>query len=487
MVIFNVDLIPLGICCRQKLTELDEITKRLQSRLHDVTNTAFEDEFDNDFDIIEPNSDNENTNNRNVETAQYSQSTVSEYINNEMSQMSKCETQNDRNIVNDQRQTSSIIRNNSNLHIEPTSNKDGAINSETTDIGFSSSNIHFNQHLDCYHNQNRYSSMHNYLSDSNIDYPMRGTKTHINHLLDKLSLDLPPRSVSEAVVPMRKNILELFASLRENNSRDKDKNDRDINIYTMLTQTDNEQRAHSHTTNFITSKTTVEESILVPESPSNRISTVIRDELLTEENNDSTTCDELTTYLITSNIRHMDLNSIFNPLLYQHLVPDLQVTATVSPERETVEQLDNRYAKSFDVAVCNSNIDYSKKYTPFQNDTQLKDWPTALEFDKKKELFGLTSSCISENVDNSIDMTIVYKSSENDLTSSNSAESTAITSLDKSSVQAETEIKDCSILSELSVPGVLRQAPEGGNPIEESKTSVVTKWQSDTQDVSANS
>lgn len=479
------------ICYRQKLTELDEITKRLQSRLHDVTNTAFEDEFDNDFDIIEPNSDNENTKNRNAETTQYPQSTVSEYFNNEMSQMSKqCEIQNDRNIIkNDERQTSSIISSNNNLHIELTS-KDGAINSETTDIGFcSSSNIYFNQHPDYYHNQyqNRYSSMHNYLLNSNTEYPMRGTKTHINHLLDKLSLDLPPKSVSETVIPIRKNILELFASLRENNSRDKDKNGRDINIYTMLTQTDNEQHAHSHTTNFITSKTTIGESIFVPELPHNRISTVIREELLAEENNDNTTCDELTTYLITSNIRHMDRDSIFNPLLYQHLVPDLQVTATVSPEGETVEQLDNRYAKSFDIAMCNSNIDHSKKYTPFQNDAQLKDWTTALEFDKKKELFGLTSSDISENVDNSIDMTIVYKSSENDLTSSNSTESTAIISLDKSSVQAEIEIKDCSILSELSVPGVLRQAPEGGNPIEEIKTSVVTKWQSDTQDVSADS
>lgn len=465
----------------------------MQSRLHDVTNTAFEDEFDNDFDIIEPNSDNENTNDKNVETAQYPQSILSEYSNNEASQMPKQgEIQTDRNNINDEGQTSSVISSNSNLHFELVSNKNGATSSEANDTGYcSSSNTRFNQHSGYYHNQyqNRYSSMHNYLSDNNTEYPIRGTKTHINHLLDKLSLDLPPRSSSEAAIPIRKNVLELFASLREhrNNSQDKDKNGRDINTYTVLTQTDNEH-AHSHTTNFITSKTTVGESVSV-ESSNNRISTVIREELVAEENNDSTNCDELTAYLITSNIRHMDLDSIFNPLLYQHLVPDLQVTAAVSPEEEAMEQLDNRYATSFDIAMRSNaqNIDHSKENdTSFRNNAQLKDQATASRFDKRKEL--LTSSNISENVDNSIDMTVTYKSSENDLTSANSVESTTITSFDKSSVQTEVEIKDyCSSLSELSVPGVSRQAPEGGNPVEEVKTSIIANWQNDTQNVSADS
>lgn len=479
----------IDICYRQKLIELDEITKRLQSRLRDVTNMAFEDEFDNDFDIIESNSDIENTNNRNVETILYSQSTVSKYSSNETSQMLKqCEIQNDRNVINDE--TSFIISNNSNLHLEPASNKNRAISEpEATDTGYcSSSNTRFSQHPDYYNwYQNRYSSMHNYLSDSNTEYPMRGTKTHINHLLEKLSLDLPPRSSSVAAIPIRKNILELFASLQEHrNNSQKDKNDHDINIYTMFTQTDNEQRTYSQT-NFITSKTTVGKNISV-ESPHNRISTVIREELVAEENNNSTNCDELTTYLITSNIRHMDLDNVFNPLLYQHLVPDSQV-AVVSPEEEAMEQLDNRYVSNFDITMRNSNINHSKENnTPFQNDAQLKDWITALEVDKKKQLFSLTSLDISENNNSSTDMTVIYKSSENDLTlTNNSAESTAITSLDRLSVQAKIEVKDSSSLSELSVPGVLRQAPEGGNPIEEVKTLIVPKWQSDIQDVSTDS
>lgn len=455
----------------------------MQSRLRDVTNTAFEDEFDNDFDILESNSDIENTNDRNVETIQYSQSTVSKCSNNETSQMQKQrEIQNDQNVINNERLTSFIMSSNSNLHFEPTSNKNRAISSKATDTGYCS-NIRFSQHPD-YHNlyQNRYSLMHNYLSDSNIEYPMRGTKTHINHLLDKLSLDLPPRSSSAAIIPIRKNILELFASLREHrNNSQKDRNDRDINTYTMFTQTDNKQCTYSHMTNFITSKTTVGKSIF--ESPHNRISTVIREELVAEENNNSTNCDELTTYLITSNIRHMDLDNIFNPLLYQHLVPDLQVVA-VSPEEEAVKQLDNRYTSNFDITMCNSNIDHSKENNiPFQNNVQLKDWTTALEVDKKRQLFDLTSLNVSENINSSIDIAVIYKSSDLKLTN-NSVESTAIASLDRSSVQAE--IKDCSILSELSVPGMSRQAPEGGNPIEEVKTSIVAKWQSDIQDVSAN-
>ncbi|XP_018338934.1 PREDICTED: uncharacterized protein LOC108746575 [Trachymyrmex septentrionalis] len=485
----DVSISFLSSSLKQKLTELDEITKRLQSRLHDVTNTAFEDEFDNDFDIIELNIDNENTNDRNVKITHYPQSTISECFNTETSQMSKqCGIQSDRNVVNDEKQTSSILNSNCNLCFESASNKSRAISFEVTARGCcSSSNAHFSQHPNYYHNQyqNRYSSTYNYLSDNNTEYPVRGTKTHINHLLDKLSLDLPPKSSSETAIPIRKNILELFTNLWEHkhNSQDKDKNNYDINTCTVLTQTDNEQFASSSTANFITSKTTIEENISV-EMPRNRISTVIREELVAEENNDGAICDELTTYLITSNVRHMNADSIFNPLLYQHLVPDLQITTTISPEGEVVEQLDNRYIRNF--TVHNSDIDLVKENSVFQNDTELKDRITVLKCDKKKEFFDLTSSDISENIDSSIDMTVIYESSENDLTSDNNTESTAIMSFDKSSIQqTEIEIKNYSIISELSVTGISRQAPEGGNPIEEVKTLLGVKQQNYIQDISA--
>ncbi|XP_018360979.1 PREDICTED: uncharacterized protein LOC108759829 [Trachymyrmex cornetzi] len=481
----DVSISFLSSSLKQKLTELDEITKRLQSRLHDVTTTAFEDEFDNDFDIIELNIDNENTNDRNVQITYYPQSTVSEYFNNGISQMSKqCGIQSDRNVVNDEKQISSILSSNCNLCFESASNKNRAISSEVTALGcYSSSNAHFSQHPGYYHNQYQNSSTYNYLSDNNTEYPVRGTKTHINHLLDKLSLDLPPKSSSETTIPIKKNILELFTNLREhkNNSQDKHKN-YDINTCTVLTQTNNEQYASSSTANFITSKTTIDENISV-EMPRNSISTVIREELVAEENNDGAICDELTTYLITSNVRHTNPDNIFNPLLYQHLVPDFQFTATVSPEGKVVEQLDNRYIRNF--TVHDSDIDLLKENSVFQNDTELKDRITVLECDKKKEFFCLTPSDMSENIDSSIDMTVIYESSENYLTSDNNTESTVIMSFDKSSIQqTEIEIKNYSIVSELSVTGISRQAPEGGNPIEEVKTLLEAKQQSYIQDIS---
>lgn len=480
------------------MTELDEITKRLQSRLSDVTNTAFEDDFDNDFDMIEPNSDNENTDDKNVEITP--QSTGFGYSANGTSQMPKQNNiQSDRN---DEGQTSAI-NSNYNSHFEQGSDQVKAINSDTTDTGYcTGSNARFAQHLGYYHNQyqNRCSSStRNYLSSNSAEYPARGTKTHINHLLDKLSLDLPPRPPSAAAIPMRKDILELFASLREhrNNSQDKGKNDRDIDTCSVPTQTDDlsEPHAYSHTTNLVTvdDESFSKSSQISELQPRNRISTVIREELVAEENNENSNCDELTTYLITSNVRHMDLDNTFNPLLYQHLLPDLQITTAVSPEGEA-EQLDNQYAKSFGMAMMRGNdsrIDHSteNKTTLSRNDVPTKGRTSALESEESTgEFSALTDSDISGNIDNSIDVTVIYKSSNNDLMSDNSTESTIdIMSFDKSSAQ-QTDIKTRDYCStELSVPGVSRQAPEGGNPVEDAKiVSVMTNRQDDIQNVSTN-
>ncbi|XP_070521702.1 uncharacterized protein [Cardiocondyla obscurior] len=461
----DVSMSFLSLSLKKKLTELNEITQRLQSRLRDVTNTAFDDEFDNDFDIVDLNSENENINDGSIETTQYLQSTVSEYSNNEISQLPRqYEIQkNDQNIY-DEKQTTSITSSNSNVQCESMYNKNTAPSSKATDIEYLNSNKHLNQRPDCYHNQyqNQHSSMHNYLSNSNAEYPVQGTKAHINHLLDKLSF-LPPRSSSEVTLPIRKSILELFTSLRErkNHLQDKkqDKNGRDIGTSTMLVQSDNQQDVSSNTTDF-TSKPIAGGNISV-ESSRNKISTLILEELVTEENDDSATCDELTTYLITS---------------------------AVSLEGETVEQLDNRYARNFDMAMHDSNADHSKeKNTLFQNGVQRRNQATVLELDKK-ELLDLTSSDISEDVDNSIDMTVIYKSGENHLTSAINAESIAAMSLDRSSVQAEVKINNyCSSSSEVSTPGVSRQAPEGGNPVEEVKTSAALKWSNDIQDISPDS
>lgn len=485
------------MCCRQKLTELDEITKRLQSRLSDVTNMAFEDDFDNDFDMIEPNSDNENTDDKNVEITP--QSTV--YPTNEALKLSKKNNIQDQNLVNNEGQTFTISGN-YNSCFEPGSDQVRATSSDATDTGCTGSNTRSIQHLGYYHNQyqNRYgSSTRNYLSSqsNSAEYPARGTRTHINHLLDKLSLDLPPRPPTASAIPMRRDILDLFASLREQRNNLQDKNDRAcVDTCSVPTQTDDssfEPSVYSHATNLVEGEGFSKSSQISKSQPCNRMSTVIREELVAEENNESSNCDELTTYLISSNVRHMDLDCIFNPLLYQHLLPDLQVTtAAVSPEGEA-EQLDNQYARSFSTAMMRDNrIDQNlteNKTTLFRNDVPTKNRTSVDSEENVGEFSILTDSDISGNAASNIDVTVIYKSSNNDLMSDNSMESTIdITSFDKSARQIETGNYCTSIVSELSVSGVSRQAPEGGNPVEETKiVSVMSNQQDDIQDVSGDS
>lgn len=473
----------------------------MQSRLRDVTSTAFEDDIDNDFDMIELNSDNENTDDRNENTDDRNekndensipQRAVSAYPANETSQ--QCKTQIARNTVNSEKQVTCTSA--TNPHLEPSSNQCKAMSSEATDPKYCS-NAHFDQHPGYYHNQykNQYSSTRDYLSYSNsAEYPMRGTRTHINHLLDKLSVDLPPRLTPEMDVPMKKDILQLFAALREhkNSSQVQDKSVHAVSTCSMPAQINNntdERHVYSHATNSAASD--ISESI--PKSseesrqPSSRISTVIREELIAEENNDSVNCDELTTYLLTSNIRHLDLDNIINPLLYQHLIPDLQVSSVPSPEVEAVKQLDNRYSRGFNAAIqCGTKIDRSTRDDDVSSrvDAQTNRQTNVSESEKRNtELFSSTPSSASENANESIDITVIYKSTNELMLSNNAGSSSSNELFDKLLIQQvnDGKMENCSAISELSFPGVSRQAPEGGNPVEEIKKPVVLK-QHDTQD-----
>jgi len=292
-------------------------------------------------------------------------------------------------------------------------------------------------------------------------------------------------------MPMKKDIFELFANLREHriNWQDQNKNKSNANTRSVVTQTDkdiNEQHNYLHATNLTcTSNSSINENAIKSfeqVQSHNKISTVIREELITDENNDNSNCDELTTYLITSNIRHMDLDNIFNPLLYQYLIPDLQVASAISPENKAIEQLDNRYdtiTKNFNRMAHNDRIDQSVDDDSCRVDVQTKSRTNVLEsIEKDAEVFRLTPSGISANIDNNIDLTVIHKINDNDLMSANSVESSA-TLLDELSLeQVNVKTKNhYSVVSELSVPGVSRQAPEGGNPVEEIKTSVATKQQ----------
>ncbi|XP_032682983.1 C2 domain-containing protein 3 isoform X2 [Odontomachus brunneus] len=483
----NVSMSILSLSLKQKLNELNEITERLQSRLRDVTNTAFEDDFDSDFEINESSSENEYTDKRNAETS--GPKTIASHLL-ETSQISKqCKTQSDQSGVINKEQTSFLIANNDNLRLESISNQSTTINLEATDTGYSSSsNTHPSQYSKHYQHQNPYDLTHNYLSDSSAEYPARGTKTHISHLLDKLSLDLPPKPPAGVDMPMKRDIINLFTKLREhrNNLQDKKENNRSVNTCSVPTQTDNISAQHAYTdatsqASLNISNVYVGESVSKPieESQSrSKISTVIREELIAEENDDAE-WDELTTYLISTNIRYRNLDGMVNPLFYQHLVvPDLQATSAISPEEEAIEQLDNRYAKSFSMAM-NRGTNSTENNAVFPVDTQIKSRTTLSESEENADFLCEIPSGVPGNVSN-IDVTVMHKSSDNDLTSGNSAESITTASFDKSSIQqvdVETE-NYCFAISKSSVPEVSRQAPDGGNPVEEVKT-VATKRQDD--------
>lgn len=475
------------------MDELNEITKRLQSRLHDVTNTAFEDEFDSDFEINESSSENEYTDNRNTETLG---SATAVTHSSETSQIPKrCTAQSDQAGAISKKQSSSPTENNDNLHLESISNQ-STINLKATDTGYSSSsNTRPSQYPK--HCQNSCDSTHNNLSDSSTEYPVQGTKTHISHLLDKLCLDLPPRPLAGVNIPIKRDIVNLFTKLREhrNNLQDKKEN-RGVDTCSVPTQTDNmsAQYVYLNAINqqaFNMSDERGSVSRLTNESRScSKISTVVREELVAEENDDAE-WDELTTYLISTNIRYRNLDDMVNPLLYQHLVPDVQVTSVVSPEEEAVEQLDNRYARSFSATMSRGTIErLTEDNTVFPVDTPMKSQTNLSKSEENTELCA-TPSDVSEKISGNIDVTVIHKSSDNDLTSSNGiivTESTTTASFDKlpmQEVNAETE-NYCFAISKSVVPDVSRPAPDGGNPVEEVKTATMKRQVNEDENVISN-
>ncbi|XP_043252777.1 C2 domain-containing protein 3 [Colletes gigas] len=425
----------LSLSLKKKLTELDEITKRLESRLRDVTNTAFEDDFENEFDLNEPNSDNEMCQ---VLRSDKKLLHNPDIIGNENEIVASGNETRDRS-------PEPYISHNTAINYEQIKPDAFKMSSSYTKQNLSNDNYqipHRNEHL----LQNIKT-----LGSSFADYPERGTKTHINYLLDKLSLQFSPQSGSTTTIPIRTNNIGVLTNLSQNNDlQSNNKYSQELKVSTVPTQTDNVDDDDPCVNRNLP-------DVSAQLQVTNKMSTVIREELVAEENNDISKCDELTTYLVASNIRHMDLNNIFSPLLYQHLVPDLHYSNT-SPEEEAIEQLDNRYTKAFSTSIGN-------RLNKVQN---------LMEIDARSpenvEQFRMTPSGLSENIDDNIDLTVLHKSSYNDLLSSNSTESTATISLGKSSMKPiDTDITEnsYSTSSETSVLVLSRQAPDGGNPIED--------------------
>ncbi|XP_076236476.1 uncharacterized protein LOC143180554 isoform X7 [Calliopsis andreniformis] len=442
----------LSLSLKQKLIELDEITKRLKSRLRDVTSAAFQDDFENEFELNEANGDNDINDRKGASTEPDKRSKENHNVPGENEILNRSPK-------------------------PPCSDSKELYNFETIESGKSSkvSDSRTKQNLsnDNYRPQCRNKRLIQdikLLEKSCSDYPERGTKTHINCLLDKLSSQLPLRVRSTRGMSAKRNINDLLVSLQECNN-DVEENVKRYNpqleAYTVLAQTEsanNEQHDDGRTTSPSTDRDGLCEHQISPESfapseMSNKMSMLIREELVTEENNDTSKCDDLTTYLVASNVRHMDLNDIVNPLLYQHLVPDLCYSKAVSSDDEAVERLDDRYVRIF-TKLINSTLHEADSFVEID-----ASYPS-----ENAEDFRTKPSEEPENIDDRIDLNVLSKSISDDLLASNDTESTTTISLEKlpiKSIDAEMLENGRLVSSQISIPVLSRQAPDGGNPAED--------------------
>ncbi|XP_043506509.1 C2 domain-containing protein 3 isoform X2 [Frieseomelitta varia] len=445
----DVSMSFLSLSLKQKLTELDEITKRLESRLRDVTNTAFEDDLENEFELNELSSDNEN-NDCKIITPILSIATKDH--NSKMCHNTNTTKNEDLNALNE--------TSNQNFFPQTCISYNNAIGSSKILNPCGKQNLS-NDNSET--QQSEHFVQNNRTLDNTFsDYPERGTKAHINYLLDKLSLQIPAESCLTKTIPMGKSIINLLTHLPDNNNlQNSNKCNQEHKISTLHTQMDKQikQNLEIPVTSCATNIeiNTYDKSSSMHSQISNKMSKVIREELIAEENSSTSKCDELTTYLVTSNVRHMDLNNICNPFLYQHLVPDLHHSHTPF-EEETIKQLDNRYSKVFTKSISNR---LNRIHSSIETNLSLEN----------AEHFRTTPSGVSENI-----LSVLHNTNYNDVLASNSTESTTTISLDNSmikSIDSEIVENSDSISSKTSVLVFSRQAPDGGNPIEDNKKPLI--------------
>lgn len=456
----DVSMSFLSLSLKQKLTELDEITKRLKSRLHDITSTAFEDDLENEFELNELTSDNGNNDHKIIDPVI---SIAAMDYNNKICLNRNTKKNENENISNDTTKfniqnflsktyvscdnsvSCEIIKHNSSKILN-SYDKRNLLNDNSE---IQPQNEHLIQNIKT-------------LDDTFIDYPKQGTKAHINYLLDKLSSQFPAQSYLTKVMPMEKDITNVLTNL-PNNSCLQDTN-QELKIFTSHTKMDNIQNSVNPVTNSMSREVDIYDQ---DSQIANKISTVIREELIAEESSNTSKCDELTTYLITSNIRHMDLNNICNLPLYQHLMPDLYCPHT-SLEEETIEQLDNRYSKEFNTSENNKlNKIHDLRGTNISM--------------QNTDHFRTTPSGISENI-NSTDFIGFHDTNYNDQLANNSTESTTTISIANSivkSIDSEIVENSDSISFETSDLALPRQAPDGGNPIEDNKKLLITQQENE--------
>lgn len=495
-----------------------------------MTNEDFDVDFDPDFDANEPELELEHNQIGNDHSSAAVTQNVEEWqalpptTNNSSTHSSHTNRYRDSNFFNDIQ----------NRHAPDNFNHANTESTEPnlTDTGYSTnSHVQSNQSLSNGHfeseNQNGYYFNNGYARDDVPEQPVRGARMHINHLLDKLtSLTSAPSSVQN--FPIKRNIHDFIASLRHNNIQNGGKCNQEVNVRTVPTQTeyqgvqrdeisDNQSplppinlqlnsvpRDVNENNNIDTNRTNNSST-----QERNKVSTLIREELVTEENNDSTEFDDLTTHLLTSNVRHMDLDSIFNPLMYQHLIPDVQTSNSLSNPSNSmqdlenlnstsdgvvIEELDNRYAETFNATINNGlgrlrNLIEIDASLAGDSICQSRMQPSLSKSLEGNDFFRMTPTGVSDDVDGNIDVTVADKPSNDDLMASNSTESTTTLSLDTSSIRQRQEIVDnvSLISSNSSVSVVTRQAPDGGNPTEETTKPLVIKRRDESDDSSTDS
>ncbi|XP_033211693.1 uncharacterized protein LOC117169427 isoform X2 [Belonocnema kinseyi] len=503
---------------KQKLTELNEITERLQSRLHDVTENAFEDEFDNFFELNEQPTENE------CSGVQRANSKSPESVDTAINKRQNCPP-----LTNNKR--SSEINSTFHRDEKPSSSKDfnnhcstssatNTITMDTTfsDTGYSTSyNARSAQHF--LNDRSNTDSVHS--SDREEDNPIKGTKMHVNHLLDKLSSQLNTPPAALGMLPTKINIMEFLSNLQPSNNNNNrnyfqsDRNREQINRTSqdeinrrsqeilnrrgqdqssLVTESNIEEMRHSQDENSTCSIPNSAQSLAdhfrsesaVSSTTHNRnkISNVIREEMAAEEENDSAEFDELSTHLMAANFRHADVDNVFNPLLYQHLLPDVQLSPNsyscsvsqdvqnrnATPEGEAVQQLDNRYTENFNAAI-NSGLSRLRNLienNALANSDNNRPNQRSLFENDSSGVFRSTPVGVSEDVDGNIDVTVIHRPSIDDLMASNSSKSVTSLSMDKlTERQPETDEENTLMSSESSASTISRQAPDGGNPVEE--------------------
>ena len=143
-------------------------------------------------------------------------------------------------------------------------------------------------------------------------------------------------------------------------------------------------------------------------------------------------------------------------------MPDLYYPH-ISLEEETIKQLDNRYSKEFDTSKNNK----------LNKIHDLRGTNISIE---NTNHFRTTPSGISENIIS--DFIGFHDTNYNDQLANNSTESTTTISIANSivkSIDSEIVENGDSISFETSDLVLPRQAPDGGNPIEDNKKSLITQ------------